>query len=45
MDWYFTIKRYYDLGCYTAAQVLRFAELGKLTLDQAGQITGARNEQ
>ncbi|SDR81137.1 phage uncharacterized protein, XkdX family [Paenibacillaceae bacterium GAS479] len=43
MDWYATIKRYYDLGCYTRAQVQRFAELGKITQKQATTIIGAES--
>ncbi|MGN7454634.1 XkdX family protein [Paenibacillus pasadenensis] len=38
MDWHATIKRYYELGCYSAAQVRRFAELGKLTAEQADAL-------
>ncbi|CDN45037.1 XkdX family protein [Paenibacillus sp. P22] len=43
MDWYATIKRYYDLGCYTTAQVHRFVILGKITQEQAVEITGAES--
>ncbi|SDT22429.1 phage uncharacterized protein, XkdX family [Paenibacillaceae bacterium GAS479] len=40
MDWFATIKRYYDLGCYTEAQVNRFVVLKKITQVQADEIVG-----
>ncbi|MCM3748020.1 XkdX family protein [Paenibacillus pasadenensis] len=43
MDWYATIKRYFGLGCYTQAQVQRFAALGKITENQANEIIRAGN--
>ncbi|ASS66364.1 MULTISPECIES: XkdX family protein [unclassified Paenibacillus] len=43
MDWYATIKRYYDLSCYTPAQVQRFVTLGKITQEQADTIIGAES--
>lgn len=40
MDWYAIIKRYYDAGRYTEAQVTVFVDAGKITAEQAAEITG-----
>lgn len=40
MDWYTIIKRYYDSGYYTKANVRTFVEAGKITPAQYQQITG-----
>lgn len=37
------VKRFYDLGLYTAAQVERFADKGKLTPEQVREIIGAND--
>ena len=37
---YETIKRYYDLNCYTNADIKFFAEHDAITLEQYKQITG-----
>lgn len=46
MDWFKTIKRYYDLGCYNSDSespmyVGKFVEFGKITAEQYKQITGS----
>lgn len=38
---YEKIKRYYDLGLYTQAQVAQFVQKGKLTSQQYQSITGS----
>lgn len=45
MDWFATIKRYYDLGIYTnkatdSMYVGKFVEYGKITAAQYKDITG-----
>ncbi|MFK7695919.1 XkdX family protein [Paenibacillus sp. HJGM_3] len=40
MDWYNTVKEYYDLGFYTKAQVAVFVQKGKITPAQYQEITG-----
>ena len=37
---YETIKRYYDLNCYTNADIKFFTEHGAITSEQYKQITG-----
>lgn len=37
---YETIKGYYDLNCYTNADIKFFAEHGAITSEQYKQITG-----
>ena len=37
---YEKIKRFYDLGLYTKAQVAVFVEKGKITAKQYKEITG-----
>ncbi|MFD1776999.1 XkdX family protein [Paenibacillus rhizophilus] len=39
MNWYVTIKRYYDAGYYTPAQVQIFVTANKITSAQAADIT------
>ncbi|WP_340004411.1 XkdX family protein [Paenibacillus sp. FSL K6-0276] len=39
MDWFATIKRYYDAGRYTTAQVQIFVTAKKITAEQAIEIT------
>ncbi|WP_339316860.1 XkdX family protein [Paenibacillus sp. FSL R10-2734] len=39
MDWYATIKRYYNAGYYTVAQVQIFVTAKKITDKQAEEIT------
>lgn len=34
------VKRFYDLGLYTAAQVAQFVRKGRLTADEYETITG-----
>lgn len=34
------VKKFYDLGLYTKAQVAKFVEKGKLTRSQYQEITG-----
>lgn len=38
------VKRFYDLGLYTAAQVAQFVEKGRLTPEQYTEITGEAYE-
>lgn len=40
MDWFETIKRYFDAGLYTKEQVAVFVVKGKITAEQYEQITG-----
>lgn len=40
IDWYTTIKNYYDKGLYTVDDVATFVYYGKITPDQFQQITG-----
>ena len=40
MDWYKAIKRYYDIGIYSKADVAVFVVKGRITADQYKQITG-----
>lgn len=39
MDWYSLVKRYYESGRYTADQVQVFVAAGKITAEQAAEIT------
>ncbi|XID95786.1 XkdX family protein [Paenibacillaceae bacterium WGS1546] len=40
MDWYATIKRHYDAGRYSNADVSKFVLAGKITGAQYETITG-----
>ncbi|MFW5436550.1 XkdX family protein [Paenibacillus apiarius] len=45
MDWFATIKRYYDMGIYKIEPeellyVGKFCEFGKITAEQFEEITG-----
>jgi uncharacterized XkdX family phage protein len=40
MDWFKTVKSYYDSGFYTKDQVKVFVVKGKLTPEQYQEITG-----
>lgn len=40
MNWFTLIKRYYDAGLYTNADVAVFTEAGKITPEQYETITG-----
>ncbi|MGG4193181.1 MULTISPECIES: XkdX family protein [unclassified Paenibacillus] len=45
MDWYTTVKRYYDMGTYKKDSndplyVGKFCEFGKITPEQFKEITG-----
>ena len=40
MDWFATVKGYYDAGFYTKDQVKVFVVKGKITTDQYKTITG-----
>jgi uncharacterized XkdX family phage protein len=40
MDWFKTIKDYYDTGRYTKEQVAVFVVKGKITAAQYQEITG-----
>jgi uncharacterized XkdX family phage protein len=40
MDWFYTVKLYYDEGYYTADDVRVFVAQNKITADQYQQITG-----
>lgn len=40
MDWYKTVKTYYDAGYYTPEQVGVFVEKAKITAAQYKEITG-----
>ncbi|CEK35978.1 phage protein [[Clostridium] sordellii] len=40
MDWFEKIKRYYDNGRYTKAEVKKFVQLKKITKGQYKEITG-----
>lgn len=37
---YEKVKRFYDMGLYTKAQVRKFVEKGKLTAEEYKEITG-----
>jgi phage uncharacterized protein, XkdX family len=41
MDWYTIVKRHYDAGRYTEAQVAVFVQAGKITPEQYQTITGS----
>ena len=38
------VKRYYDRGIYSKADVAKFVEAGRLTAEEYEQITGAMYE-
>lgn len=40
MDWYATIKKYYNKNLYTKEDVKKFVEAGKITPEQYESITG-----
>jgi uncharacterized XkdX family phage protein len=40
VNWFDTVKNYYDSGLYTKEQVAVFVAKGKITLEQYEQITG-----
>lgn len=40
MDWFTTIKRYYDRDLWTKEQVAKAVEYGKITEAQYEEITG-----
>lgn len=40
LNWYKTIKKYYDLGKYTLDQMRVFVEVGKITEEEFEEITG-----
>lgn len=40
MDWYKTVKNFYDSGLYTKDQVAVFVAKGKITPEQYEEITG-----
>lgn len=40
MDWYATVKRHYDAGRYTNANVATFVVGNKITSEQYEEITG-----
>ena len=47
MDWFATIKRYYDMGIYKIEPeeplfIGKFCEFGKITPDQFEEITGQK---
>ena len=42
MNWYATIKRYYDKGFYTLNQMRIFVEARKITEEQYEEITGEK---
>lgn len=44
MDWYKTIKRYYDMGKYTNEQMKVFVVGNKITEKQYQEITGVKYE-
>lgn len=49
MNWYATIKRYYDMGFYnndpeSTMYVGKFVEFGKITQEQYEAITGVAYE-
>ncbi|MCU9614078.1 XkdX family protein [Caldibacillus lycopersici] len=44
MDWYGTIKRYYDKGLWTKKMVGDAVYVGKITTDQYFDITGEEYE-
>lgn len=39
MDWYALVKRYYNSGCYTTVQVQVFVTAGKITAEQATELS------
>jgi uncharacterized XkdX family phage protein len=44
MDWYETVKRYYDAGRYDPTDVSKFVIAGKITSAQYETITGETYE-
>jgi len=40
VDWFAIVKRHYDAGRYTAADVAKFVVAGKIAPEQYEQITG-----
>ena len=40
LNWYDTIKRYFELGLYTTQQVAVFVAAGWIAAEQAAEITG-----
>lgn len=40
MNWFRTVKRYFDLGIYTVENVRLFVEAGRITKEQFKEITG-----
>lgn len=40
MNWFETVKRYFDLGFYDEAKVKMFVEGGKITEEEYADITG-----
>lgn len=44
MNWFETIKRYYDLGYYDATKVKMFVAGGKINEEQYAEITGTSYE-
>lgn len=40
MNWYATVKKYYDSGRYTKEQVAVFVASGKITAEEYETITG-----
>lgn len=44
MDWFETVKNFYDSGLYTKEQVAVFVVKGKITHVQYEQITGEEYE-
>jgi len=41
MNWFEIVKRHYDAGRYTEAQVAVFVQAGKITPEQYQTITGS----
>jgi uncharacterized XkdX family phage protein len=39
------IKRFYNIGLYTAVQVYQFAKKGIITMDQYNEIVGGKSDE
>lgn len=45
MDWFTIVKRHYDAGRYSKADVAVFVQAGKITPEQYQTITGEEYEE
>lgn len=45
MNWYEKIKKYYDKGYYTNEDLDKFVKNGKITQEEADEISGRNKEE